>query len=289
MSDVNYSEIYSLIQMRRYSLAKQEIATAMAQEPGNAHLFYWAAYIAWLEDDEDYGLELTERGLSLAPDDIQLLHIRYKLLESAKFYEDAEEIIILLIRSFPRSADFLSDYARLMLITFHVKKSRLLCNEALRIDPENNNAKIVDLLLNLVDGKLSNAQVQLQSLLQDNPESERYLRLLLMVLIDRKQFKSALTLVQELIRKNPSDSSLIEVAIDLRRLTHWSALPLWHINRFGWPAAMGTWVGFIVLLQVDRHSAVPGMGYIVIAYLLWAVYSWIHAPIIGRWIKFRGI
>lgn len=289
MTEVIHQQIWSLIQLRRYGLAKKEIADALAKTPGDADLFYLGAYVAWLESDEEYGLELSAQGLALAPDHLDLLYIRFRLLEDLKRYAEAEEIIIPLIRQNPRNADYLSNYARLMLFTFHVKKARLLCNEALRIEPDNTNAKVVDILLQVVAGKMADSERQLQSLLRDNPESERYLHLLLFLLITNKRFKPALMLAQELIRQNPHNQGLIETAIELRKHTHWSALPLWHVSRFGWPASLATWLGLIALLQIDRYIKLPWLGIFIWVYFAWVVYSWVHGPILGRWLKYRGI
>lgn len=289
MNDINYENIWNLIHLRRYQLAKTQIASGFSQSPNDTELYYASAYIAWQLSDTEQGLAFTARGLQISPEHPSLLYVRFLLLEDNKSYQEAEDLIISLIRQHPANPDYFSAYARIMLFTFHLEKARELCNQALRIAPDHNDAKVVDLLLHITNGQLENSEKRIQELLHDNPDSQRHIRLLILILINKKHPKAALLLTQQLIRENPNDSALIELAIALRQETHWSAIPLRPLYRYGWPASIALWISFIGLVQIDKRIHLPGFRYVTIVYLIWIVYSWIHAPILSRWLKYRGI
>jgi tetratricopeptide (TPR) repeat protein len=286
---MHYPDIENLIRLRRYALARAALAEAIASEPNDAHLYYLAAWLAWLESDCPRGLDLSAQGLALDPDNPSLLLIRFHLLEESRQYPEAELIIIDLIRHDPADADYLAAYARLMLLTFHVKKARLLCNEALRLDPEHDAARVCDVLLMVVNGQSDASAAQLAGLLDENPESEHYLRLLALLLVEKRQYRAAQILTQQLIRRNPGDQGLIESAVSLRRITHWSSWPLWPLYRFGWPASVALWLGLVLLLQLNRSLHLPGLGLVNNLYLAWCVYSWVHGPLLEKWLHYRGI
>jgi hypothetical protein len=96
-------------------------------------------------------------------------------------------------------------------------------------------------------------------------------------------------LAQELLRQNPNDASLLNTVIDLHTMNHWSAWPLIPIHRFGNKAAIGIWVLFIVLVNVNKHLDLAWFGYFVWFYLAWCLYSWLHGPIFSRIVKWRGL
>lgn len=286
---MDYPDIENLIRLRRHALAHTALADAMAREPNDVHLYYLGAWLAWLESAVPRGLDLSAAGLALDPTHPGLLLMRFYLLEEDKQYPQAELIIIDLIQRYPNDADYLAAYARLMLLTFHVKKARLLCNEALRLDPEHDAARVCDVLLDVVNGNHAASAEQLASLLDENPESEHYLRLLALLLTEKRQYRAAQVLAQQLIRRNPSDQALIDTAISLRRMTHWSSWPLWPLYRYGWPASVALWFGLVLLIQLDRSLHLPGLGLVRNLYLGWCIYSWVHGPLLEKWFQYRGI
>lgn len=285
----HYDTISRLIELRRYGLARQELQTAIKSDPDDADLYHLSAQLHWLRDETEDGLDAARQGLALDPEHEGLRYNLFHLLQENKDYTEAEQVIIELIRENPRDVDYLRGYAQLMLFTFHLPKARQLANEALRIAPNDADAQILSILIDITQGKGKDSQHQLAQLVRDHPESEHVARLLFLSLVDKKKYRAAQQLAQELLRNNPDDPDLVEAIVDLRSATHWSAWPVWPLTRFGWPAAIGMWLGFVVLSRVDDYLHFPWFSYVVWTYLGWCIYTWIHGPIIKRWLNYRGI
>jgi len=173
--------------------------------------------------------------------------------------------------------------------TFHLEKARTLCNETLRLEPEHSGAKSLSYLLNIIDGNTNKSDADLTELIRQDPENEHMLYLIAHNLIEKKKYKQAEQVVQELIRIDPQDQDYIDLAIELRSITHWSAAPNWLINRFGWPASIAVWVGFIVMSKLVDIDKYPWMSWVFIAYLVWVIYSWVHPSILKRWLQYKGL
>ena len=284
-----YDKIDQLIQLRRFQLARNELITAFKNHPTSPELFYLQAVVDWYEDKIDAGIEAAQQGLSTAPEDVDLRWIYFKLLENNKAYADAELIIIELIREHPSDADYHKDYAHLMLFTFNIEKARALINEALRISPNHHDARFMDILISIVEGNQSYSSEQLATLIREDPENEDFIGLLIVSLIDKRQYDAALQLSQELLRIDPSDQDLVDSIVELRAVTHWSAWPLRPIHRFGWGASIVMWVGVVTLLQLNKQYSWPWLGAFIYIYLGYVIYSWIHGPILQRLLNWRGV
>jgi tetratricopeptide (TPR) repeat protein len=289
MHSETYQRIEHLIDLRRLDHAQSEIENALKADPKDTELLYLSAYIYWLEELYDEGIEIAEVGLSYSPENEKLKYVLFLLLRSDEQYEKAETLIIDLIRNNPRDDDYLRGYAYVMLFTFHLSKAKKLIAEAMRIAPDSSSNQLIATLIDIADGKLKDADRKLERLVKDNPDDEHILNMLLIQLISKNKYRAAQVLAQTLLRKNPNDHGLIKTIISLRTSTHWSAIPLWPITRFGWMGSIGMWGLFVVLLTLNKQINHPAFGYVVWGYLAWCVYSWIHEPIFTRIFKSRGV
>lgn len=285
----HFDTISRLIELRRYDLARNELSQAIKNDPSDADLYHLSAYLHWLRDETEQGIEVAHQGLALDPHHEGLRYNLFNLLEENREYAEAEQVIIELIRENPRDVDYLRGYAQLMLFTFHLPKAEKLVHEALRIAPDDANSRILAILIDISRGKITDSEHTLAELVRDHPDSEHVARILLISLIEKKKFRAAQHLAQELLRNNPDDPNLVEAIVELRSATHWSAWPVWPLTRFGWPAAIGMWLGFIGLRRLDDVLHFSWFGYVVWIYLGWCVYTWIHGPIIKRWLNYRGV
>ena len=289
MHNETHQRIEHLIDLRRLDHAQSEIESALKDDPNNTDLLYYSAYICWLEDDYGNGIEIAHIGLSYSPENERLKYVLFLLLKADEQYEKAEALIIDLIRHNPRDDDYLRGYAEVMLFSFHLAKAKKLIAEAMRIAPDQSSNQLIATLIDIADGQLKNADQKLQRLIQDNPEDEHILSLLLVQLIAKRKYRAAQVLAQTLLRRNPNENDLIETIISLRTSTHWSAIPLWPITRFGWMGSIGMWGLFVILITLNKQINHPAFGYVVWGYLAWCVYSWIQEPIFTRIFKWKGV
>jgi tetratricopeptide (TPR) repeat protein len=288
MSDDLVQQISHLIDIKRLAHARELVNTGLHEAPEDITLLFYSALIYYLNNELAQGIKVAQYGLSIDPFDEELRHILSRLYQQDKKLAEAELIIIDLIRENPRNATYLSEYAQIMLLTFHIDKAKALVAEALRVAPTHQHAQLVATLIDIVLGKAKNAEELLQELLRDDPESESVLHMLLLGLVKRKKNKAALVLAQELLRKDPFNEDLITLIIDLRAITHWTALPLWPTHRFGTLGVFAIWALFLMMLIAQRFNNWPWFGYFVFGYLAWCAYSWFHGPLIRRYIKKIG-
>ena len=285
----SYSTIEHLIDIKRFPQARSEVEKRLQSEPNNTQLLFYSAQIHWMNDENIEGIEVAEVGLSYAPNDEGLRYLLFELLKDESRYQEAELIIIELIKSNPRDDDYLRGYSELMLFTFHLKKAKALILEALRISPDDVSNIHIATLIDIVDGNLEHSEQKIQKLIADDPDNQHILFLLLVQLIEKKKTKEALILAQELLRSDPQNNYLIDIIVDLRSTTHWSAIPLWPINRFGWIASIGLWFIFVILLKAESHYNISWLSYITWIYLGWCIYTWLHNPIYKRISEWKGI
>jgi len=289
MHSDNHQSIQYLVDIGRYNQAKQETQDLLHSDPNNIELLGLLATICWYQDDFEEGIEVAETGLSYSPDNEVLKHILFLLLLGDEQFEDSEVLIIDLIRNNPRNDDYFRGYAELMLYTFHLGKAKKLIAEAIRIAPDDASSQLIATLIDIADGKLTESKKKLEKLIKESPDDEHILRLLLLQLCIKKKHHAAMLLAQELLRRNPHEQELIDLIISLRTTTHWSAIPLWPVYRFGWVASIAMWMIYIVLVRMEDKMSVAWFNYVVWGYLGWCLYSWIHQPVFNRIFKSRGL
>lgn len=285
------ADAWALLELRRLSEADALIRAELSEAPNNPDSYHAGAYLAYLQDEHQAGLAYTEQGLSLAPDHTGVLYLRFLLLQETQAYAQAELIIIDLLKQAPADSDYLCAYAELMLKTLHIDKARALCNEALRVDPDSQLAKTLSYQLDVIDGESDSANTELAQLVRDNPESRQTLALIAQNLVEQHRYREAERVAAELIRLDPSEPAFIELAIELRKLTHWTSIPNWPFNRFGWAFSVGVWLVLIVFIQIviRLDLDVPYLLEFLLGYLAWVAYSWVQPPLLKKWLQWRGL
>ena len=278
-----------MLEAGRHREARQLLQQALGEAPGDPDLQVFAVRISERAGDVAEARRQLANALVADPTHFNARAALYDLEYHAKNYAVAEEVITGLIRENPRSTVLLAAYARLMLVTLHLPKSRALVNEALRIDPEAQSARLVDILLSIVEGNKGRAQVQLEELVADDPDGIDVAYTLLVTLAEERRNREALELARQLLRADPDNVDLVETIIELRVLTHWLALSLWPLTRFGWVGSAAMWAGAVGIMQLGRHGS-GGAFFMVFAslYLAYAVYSWVYTPVMTRWVRSRG-
>lgn len=288
MNDVAYVQLARLLEVGRLHEAAQVLGQALADNPDDPDLHVYAANIAEGQCDVDGARVQLARALSLDPMHSRARAALFDLEYAADNYPEAEELITGLIRDEPANASLLALYARLMLVTFHLEKSRALVDEALRRDPDDDVARTVDVLLSIVEGRFDRASVQMEVLVADDPDSLDVAHTLLLWLVEEGRHREALELARQLLRAEPDDPDLIDSIVELRALTHPLAWPLWPTTRFGWAGSAGTWVIVLVALGM-LHQVEPVLtGFLSGLYLAWVAYTWAYGPLMKRWLRRRG-
>jgi hypothetical protein len=90
----------------------------------------------------------------------------------------------------------------------------------------------------------------LRRLLAQYPEDRHTLSLVVTALIQSGDHRSALRGARELLRSQPNDPHWLSLVQVLSVQNHWSMLPLWPLQRFGWGASVALWLGGVVAVRV---------------------------------------
>lgn len=287
MSDT-HTQLERLLEVGRHDVARQVLSEAFAERPDDPSLRVFAARIAIAEGKLAEARQQLEQTLVHDPASFAARHLLYHIDLGEGRHAEAERRITQLIREHPHDPGLLASYAELMLRTLHLEKARRLVDEALRLDPDDRDAKLTDAVLSTVEGRRDRAQAHLSALVADDPEAEEVARALMLGLIDANRHAEALEIARELLRAAPDDEALVEQIVLLRCQTHWLGWPMRPLQRFGWGASAAIWLGAIMLLGFLRRTDSPIALGAALVYLAWVAYTWAYPPAMARWLRVRG-
>jgi tetratricopeptide (TPR) repeat protein len=282
------AQINSLIERRRYDHARSVLAEALAQYPDDSGLLLAAAHLAYANDDNEQARETLHALLARDPQHYQARSLLASVYQDSEQLEDAEATLIDLLRDYPEAGFQYARYAMLMYRTLHIAKAKLLAREALRLDPNDELALTACLIGDMIDGRAGAEQASLATLMRNHPESEIAARMLITHLVSRGRYRAAKRIAVELLKLYPHSREVLELVVQLDALSHWSMLPLWPFNRWGWGASIGFYVLSLLALNFLSHEA-PGItrnaSYVLLGY---CAYSWIYPSLLTRWMKRRA-
>lgn len=275
-----------LVSLKRFSQARLELAEGLRAYPENLRLLYLSAFVDWAEDRNDDARVTVGQLLGLNPEDYGGRTLLGHLQEESKQLAEAEKTWIGLLRDYPEEPDLYAHYADLMLRTFNVDKARQLTSHGLRLEPEHSHCLFVAATCDLIDGRFGGESENLMALVRHHPEHVRTGIALVLALEDRGETRAARRVSQELLRAQPENPQLLALAQHFGQQTHWSMLPLYPIQRWGWSAAIGLWAVIAFGLPLLAPGLPKGVtSTIVIVWLVYVVYSWVWPPIFRRWFK----
>jgi len=280
------AEIEALLERRRLAQAKRRLQEALREFPNQPELLLQSARVDYLEDRNGAALVTLQQVLSLAPDHEGARYLLFAVKRDVGALAEAEQVIVGLLHDFPEDASFFGGYGDLMIRAMDLPKARALAEEGLKYDAENAACLVVRTLCDLIEGRIGAASHSLQQLLARSPQSVSTLILLRAALADRGDYRGALRIGQELVRAEPDNAHFVEAVRQLSVVTHWSMLPLWPMQRWGWGAAIGLWVLINVAIRVlaSRGGEWSGVTMVLsFGFLAYVVYSWVWPPLLRRW------
>lgn len=273
-----------LLDRRRTAQARALLGEALQRDPAHPGLLLQLARAHYLEDRHGDAREVVERLLASEPDHYGGRVLLFELLMADDEKAEAEQVVLGLLKSYPRTPDLYARYARLMLRALQFTKARALVVEALRLDPHDEAALGAQVLCDLVELPKGTDSRALSQLLAANPDDLYTLSLVVTALAQEGRNRAALRVAQGLLRAQPGNPHWLAVVRDLRMQTHWSMLPLWPLQLWGWTASIALWIGTVLLLNMLARSA-PGLVSVLNPLLLgYVIYSWVWPPLLQRWL-----
>jgi tetratricopeptide (TPR) repeat protein len=278
----SYAEqVFYFIERRRLEDARRVLREALALYPQDPDLLFHSAQVEWIADRNEQAEATVRQVLVQSPDHAPARNLLAHILIERKEFADAELLLIGLLRDYPESAELYGRYARLMLTTLHLDKAEQLAREGLRYDPEDNECLLAVALCETArSGGRPNEG--LAKLLQAHPESLSSVHALVVALVDAGRINEAHRLSQDALRSDPANEHLVQLVRELRIQNHWSMKPLWPLQKWGWGASVGIWIGSIVLIRGLAVKAPEIAGPVSFVLLGYCIYSWVWPPLIRR-------
>ncbi len=274
-----------LIERRRYAQARGLLAQGLRHHPDDERMAYRLAYVDYRESHYAEALQTLQDLLRRMPEHYGARSLQAHVFEETQQLAAAERVWIDLLREYPEDADSYAAYGLLMLRSLHVAKGAKLADEALRFEPEHPTALFVKGMAELIAGKSGTMNEHLAKLIREHPEQRATASALIVALQDRGDARGALRISQELLAAQPDDDAVVEMTRELKRNAHWSMLPLYPMQRWGWGGAAAVWIaGVIGLRALDGRVSPTTQLTITVLWLLYVLYSWVWPPLLKRFL-----
>jgi tetratricopeptide (TPR) repeat protein len=277
-------QVDALLQRRRTDLARSLLKPALASHPEHTSLLLQSAWADYLDDEYDESLRTVRQVLQSEPTHESARILYFELLVEKEQNAEAERVIIELLREYPEDADYYGRYANLMLRTLNFDKALQLAHEGLRHNPENVECLAAQATCEFIDDP-HRASVGLRQLLVNHPQLIRTLVLVVVALDQRGDVQGAKQVAYELVRAQPDNEQLVDIARQLKIKGHWSMLPLWPIHKWGWGASFAIWILVIVISRALGKVNPAAAGVFVGVMLVYVLYSWVWPPLLRKLIK----
>lgn len=277
-------QVEALLQRRRTDLARSLIKPALASHPEHSALLLQSAWADYLDDHNEEALRTVHQVLLAEPTHEGARMLHFELLVEKEQNAEAERVILELLREYPQDADYYGRYANLMLRTLNLTKALQLAREGLRYNPDDVACLAAQATCELIDTP-DVAGHGLQQLLAKHPQLIRTLALVVVALDQRGDVRGAKQVTQELVRAQPDNEYLVDLARQLKIKGHWSMLPLWPVQKWGWGASFAIWILAIVGIRALSKASPTASGVFAVAVFAYVVYSWVWPPLLRRLIK----
>lgn len=272
-----------LIERGRFEQARTLLGNELRVAPQDVELLFLCAWLEYLADQAGPASAAVHAVLARDPAHFGARDIQARLLENQKRFAEAERIWIDLLREAPEDPHFYAMYATLMLRTLNLDKARRLAIEGLRYEPEHPGCLFVVALADLITGRGAGANASLETLVREHPEQERTALALIVTLQDRGDLRGALAIAQELLRSRPDSADYLGIVRELKAHAHWSMLPLYPMQRWGWGAIVALWVLFFVGIRaLDGRVPSGVLAGITFLWLGYVVYSWVWPAVLRK-------
>jgi tetratricopeptide (TPR) repeat protein len=282
--DAAFMEVAALLERRRTAMAKERLKHFLQVYPDNPELLLLSGRAEYMDDNNEAALSIAQQVLAQDPENADARELLFDALKDEGRLPEAERIIIDLLKDYPEHAPFYGEYAMLMYQAMHLKKARALAEEGMKYDPDELNCMYVRLLCDFIDKRKNSETHSLQQLLARYPDAMQTMVSLVLVLVKRGRFRAALQVSQELLRAEPHNKDVLDIVLDLKAAAHWTMLPLWPLQRWGYVASFIIWLGGIVVFSIVVRYDEEAGGSLILALIVYVIYSWVWPPIVRRWI-----
>jgi Flp pilus assembly protein TadD len=225
------------------------------------------------------GVEASQRGLALDPEDTDLLNILALCQLEGGHEGDADRTLYRALAIEPENPTLLANRALVLARAQEFAEARTLVEQAVTLAPWSTHAAQVRAQVAMLAGD-PGAKRLVEELLAQDPENEVAHALQGNLASRNKQYVAASRAFDEAARLDPANENLVGTARRARVAAHPLLAPLRVIWRVGWfPARVILLVVYLGLLAAGFHTLAT---VVIVAWLGLLVFSW-TAPRYLRW------
>jgi tetratricopeptide (TPR) repeat protein len=294
-----YAKIQLLISQSRFDLAEREIRRALTEDPADSQLHAFLAICLLVDKSRlEEATEAAKKSVAGAPDE-PYTHYVLTLVWDARGQNDyALDSIEEAIRLDPEVAEYYAVQAQLYLTKGSYKACLESATVGLSVNPENIDCGNYRAMALERLGRTEEAVISSAETLARDPDNAGSHAAHGHTLLNAGRHKEAQVAFREALRLNPSNefardgmmNALNSRSVIFRSIYRYY---VW-ISRLGQKAGMMLIFGAWVLVQGLNSLAdsVPAIRQfvnpILIAYVLFAVMSWVATPLFNTFLRFHG-
>lgn len=284
-----------LIEQNRFKEAEKELRRSLSENPNDADCLCLLSICKCEEEQYKEAVDLIRAALSLEPANPFMIYVYAKILYAQENYQEAEKIIKEAIRLDPHNADFFGLLASVYLNRKDWDKALHYANQGLQAGPDNITCLNIRSTALLKLNRKVDSFDTISDALNYDPENAFTHANMGWGMLERGDHKKALEHFRKSLQANPGSefakSGMVE-ALKARYLPYRLFLryAFWIGNMQG-KAQWGVLIGFYLGSRVLRGIAdsVPQLRPVIMpfvfAYVLFAVSTWIIAPVSNLFLR----
>ncbi|KAA1257658.1 outer membrane protein PgaA [Rubripirellula obstinata] len=294
-----YAKIQLLISQSRFELAEREIRRSLTEDPDDSQLQAFLAICLLVDKSRlEEATDAAKKAVAGAPDE-PYTHYVLTLVWDARGQTDyALDSIEEAIRLDPETAEYYGLQAQMYLMKGNYNAALKSATAGLSVNPENIDCGNLRSMALERLGRTDEAMISSAQTLARDPDNAGSHAAHGHTLLNAGRHKEAQVAFREALRLNPSNefardgmmNALNSRSIIFRGVYRYY---VW-ISRLGQKAGMmlifGAWILVQVLNSVaDSVPAIrPFVTPIIIAYVLFAVMSWVATPLFNTFLRFHA-
>ncbi|HEY2881519.1 MAG TPA: tetratricopeptide repeat protein [Pirellulales bacterium] len=286
-----------LLQQQRTDLALDELRLAIAEEPNNAYAHSLAALCLLKMEKFNEATQAAQLGIGLAPDRGFTHYVLSEVMQGRNRLAEAKTAIDEAIRLEPDEAEFFGELAGVELQLRNWPGALAAAENGLKIDPEHvvcTNLR-VQALTKL--GRRTDADAAVEAALRKAPENAYTHANRGWTLLEQGNPAKAMEHFREALRLNPNldwaRSGIVESLKARHFVYRWMLKYFFWMTRLSGRAQWGVMVGAWLLVQIVDYlgkqspALAPVTRPIVVAYVVFAVLTWLSRPLFNTLLRFN--
>ncbi|GED28296.1 hypothetical protein BAG01nite_43980 [Brevibacillus agri] len=265
--------------MKRYEQAREHLREALGEVPTNPTVLYMLSYCEFQLDNDEAAYELCVDVLQKGMVTEYVYQLLGLILQSQKKWYEAEQALLQALALNPQEPGIIATYAYLMFHTGHVKKARLLMAEAQRLNPNDSTVLHYQFYIDLIASNKKQQRKTLETYVEVADDELYKLIKIGEEAYFRDDYKTAKENLIQAFLLDPTNERVKELLDAIDKETHIVFWPNRLVDKLGGP--IGMWVVFVVLLFLISYLAPFAVGYFIVCWIVFGIYTWI-SPLVYK-------